>query len=411
MHHLRDLSTFIFVQFKKLNEGGRGFILVAISMGWFLSIGVRNIYPVLIPYLRDSFSMSLTVSGLLFALLWLAYALGQFPGGVLVDRIGGRNILVISTGVSLLTLFILISAFNIWMLFIATILFGLATALYGPARFTVLYDIYDHNDGLAIGITLAAGNIGNAVLPVIAGILAAYFVWQAGIVYVIPLFIITIYIMWVKIPKKTVHENKPSQKSRGTVTQLQRIVGAALQPRILIITLILLINTFIIQGFTAFYPTYLMDVKGISPTLATLLFGLFFTTGIIVQPISGVGNDNFSPSLTIAMFVGCIVVGLFFLPFFNSIYNIIAVTILLSALMGTPPTATSQLVHLLPDEIKGSGLGLLRTLYMLVASTGSIFIGFLADLNYFDEAFIALGIIALFALSLALTYYWIYEKI
>lgn len=46
------------------------------------------------------------------------------------------------------------------MLFVGTIAFGLATALYGPIRFTILTDVYAEKVGSAIGLTLAAGSLG-----------------------------------------------------------------------------------------------------------------------------------------------------------------------------------------------------------------------------------------------------------
>jgi len=70
---------------------GRGDILVAVAAGWFLSIGVRLAYPVLLPYLRESYGLDLTTAGLLLTALWLCYALGQLPGGLLADRFGGET--------------------------------------------------------------------------------------------------------------------------------------------------------------------------------------------------------------------------------------------------------------------------------------------------------------------------------
>lgn len=295
------------------------------------------------------------------------------------------------------------------MLFFGTILFGLATALYGPARFTVLSDIYNQNDGLAIGITLAAGNIGNAILPVIAGILATYLMWQIGFGFVIPLFIVASVALWVSIPEYIGTETGSERDSNSLLATFQKVGHAIARPQILIIVLILLINTFILQGFTGFYPTYLVDIKSVTPSLASILFGVFFTTGIVVQPLSGVGNDNFSPSLTIAISLGLIVVGLFVLPYIHQWHYLIFPTLVMSALMGTPPTATSHLVSLLPEEVKGSGLGLLRTIYMLIASTGSIFVGYFADIGYFDESFTMLGFLALIGVLLAILHYYKYE--
>jgi len=69
-------------------------VLVAIAVGWALAIGVRLVFPALLPAVRRSFGMSLSAAGLLITVLWGAYASMQFPGGILADRYGERAVLV-----------------------------------------------------------------------------------------------------------------------------------------------------------------------------------------------------------------------------------------------------------------------------------------------------------------------------
>lgn len=67
---------------------GRGPTLVAVGGGWFLSIAVRMVSPAVLPYLRAGFGLGLATVGLPITTLWVAYALGQLPGGLLEDRVG-----------------------------------------------------------------------------------------------------------------------------------------------------------------------------------------------------------------------------------------------------------------------------------------------------------------------------------
>ena len=55
---------------------------------------------------------------------------------------------------------------------------AVATGLYGPARGTALSRTFSPNDGTAIGATLAAGSIGSAVLPLLAGSLIETYSWR-----------------------------------------------------------------------------------------------------------------------------------------------------------------------------------------------------------------------------------------
>jgi hypothetical protein len=46
------------------------------AVAWGLIVGVRMVYPVIVPYLQTEYGLSLTVSGLLMTVLWFFYAIG-----------------------------------------------------------------------------------------------------------------------------------------------------------------------------------------------------------------------------------------------------------------------------------------------------------------------------------------------
>jgi MFS family permease len=184
-------------------KDGRGWILLGVAGGWFLSLGVRLVFPALLPYVREAFSLDLTAAGLLLTVLWVAYALGQFPGGIIGDRLGEGNALVLSTVVSGSMIAALAVSNSALALFATTALFGFSTALFGPARFTILSSVYDRRDGTAIGLTLAAGEAGNTILPVVAGVLAAAVSWRLGFGVTVPLFFCMALVIWRVVPGRT----------------------------------------------------------------------------------------------------------------------------------------------------------------------------------------------------------------
>ena len=146
--------------------------------------------PVLLPYIQTEFGVSLSIAGLLVTLLWLGGAIGQLPGGIFADQYNERLILTISLGLVALALTSVVLAPNIGVLFIAVLIWGLATSLYPIARITILSKTYPDRLGSALGITMATGDIGQTLVPPIAGALAALLIWQAGLGFVIPLLVI-----------------------------------------------------------------------------------------------------------------------------------------------------------------------------------------------------------------------------
>jgi len=187
----------------ELRRDGNGPVLGSIAAGWFLSIGVRYVYPSLLPFFRTEFGFGLTVAGFLLTALWAGYALGQFPGGILGDVIGEGNILVVSTGLAALAVLTVAASVNTGMLFVGTVVFGLATSLYGPTRFTIFTDIYDERAGTAVGLSHAAGSVGNTLLPAGAATIASYATWRLGYGITVPAFVGVAVAIRLTVPKRT----------------------------------------------------------------------------------------------------------------------------------------------------------------------------------------------------------------
>lgn len=379
---------------RDLRSEGRGWILLTIAFGWFLSIGIRLVFPALLPRISATFDVSLTGAGAIVTALWAAYALGQFPGGILGDRVGEGRILVFSTLVTAVVVVGLSAASGLGVFFVATILFGLATALYGPTRFTVLSDIYADRDGAAIGLTMAAGSVGNAVLPVVAATIAAYTTWRFGFAFAAPLFLVTAVGLWRIVPGRT--SGPTSTVDELSLSSIRRVVGEVSSRPALLITGVLLFENFVWQAFTGFYPTYLIEVKGFSSQVAAVVYGLFFASGVVVQSLGGATSDRIGMKPTLVGAAAVVAVALSALPVLENLPGLIACTVLVSAAMAMSPAALTYLVNALPEEMQGSGLGLLRMTYMLLASVGPVVVGALADRGFFDGAFFLLaGVIGL----------------
>lgn len=374
-------------------DNGRGKMLIAIAIGWFLSISVRMIYPALLPYLRNAYDLSLTTAGLLLTILWLAYGIGQLPGGILADRIGEGTVLVISTFLSAGTLTLVVTAQSASILFAATALFGLGTALYGVTRFTILSNLYPNDVGAATGVTMAAGDIGNSVMPPIASGIAVAIAWQYGFGVTIPVFVIVAIVLWRLVPSQT--SGTTSAVDSLSISSLHDI-GQRLRHRSIIHSVIVLIlGNCVMQAFISFYPTYLITVKGLATTLATGIFGFFFALGAIVKPLAGGAYDRIGvrQSLLFIMIVSSMAYAL--LPVIGGFWLLVAVTVPVSTLLGYETIVIAGLTETLASDLQGTGLGVLRTIYLMTGALSPVVFGGLADRGFFDEGFFILSIILL----------------
>lgn len=369
--------------------GNREKMLFSVAFGWFLSISLRMVYPALLPYLRTDYNLTLTTAGLLLSVLWVAYACGQLPGGILADWAGERLLLTISSVLAATMLTLVVVSGSPSILFVATALFGIGTALYGVSRFTILEKIYPDRLGTATGITMAAGDLGNSVMPPAAGVIAVGAAWQFGFGFAIPLFLLAAVGLWATLPKQN------STVSLSGSLGGDSVISTLTRPRILLGLVLLVLWSVVMQAMIGFYPTYLIDEKGLSVQAATVLFGFFFALGILMKPAAGRAFDRIGVRVPLLVFMGAAGIALSLLPFVGNVWLLGLVTVLASGLLGFETIVISDLTRRLPDGAQGTNLGALRTVYVGVGGLSPILFGAIADQGYFDEAFLGAGALAM----------------
>lgn len=368
--------------------GGRGKLLALIAVPWGLLVGARMVYPVLLPDIQAEFDLSLTAAGLLITLLWFGAAVGQFPGGLLADRFSEHRIMAVSVLTVAVALALIVLAPVAGVLFVATLCWALGHSLYPIARITILTDIYPDRIGSALGVTMATGDLGQTIFPPIAGILAGILVWQMGLSFFIPLLVIAAVLIWLLLAGKSAAND---QRETFSVDNARYILSQVRQPGIVFTGIILFFFSFMWQSFTAFYPTYLINEKGLTSFMAAVLFGLFFGLGVVVKPVSGMIYDRIGMRWSLISALVGPVVGLSLLPVVTGRVALTVITLLVSTMLGTGAITQSYLADMLPRDIRGSGLGTIRSTVFTLGSMGPVIFGALADFGYFDEAYLVLA--------------------
>lgn len=371
-----------------LRAEGKGRMLAAIAIGWGLLNGTRMIYPVLLPSISVEFDLTLTTAGFLVTVIWLAYAVGQVPGGVLADRHGERRVLIAGLGIVTIGLVLVVLAPTAVVLFGATALVGAGLSLYPVARITVLSELYPDRIGRVLGLTMATGDVGQTLLPPIAGVLAAAVAWQAGLGFVIPLLLAIAAVIGLVLPAQASSEGAADKHS---VSNAGHVLKELRDPTLVVMTVILFLYIGVLQTFSAFYPTYLIDVKGLPPTVASGLFGLFFAVGVVAKPLSGLAYDRVGIRRSLPLVLGGSVVGFAILPAINGFWPLVAVTALISTMLGSGAITQSYLSDTIPEEMEGTGLGAIRSVASMMGAAGPVLFGALADRGYFDEGYLVLA--------------------
>ncbi|WP_255152125.1 MFS transporter [Halorarius halobius] len=372
----------------RLRGGGRGWTLLAIAVGWVFVLGGRFLVPAVLPQVKAAFGVSDFGAGVAITTIWVAYALMQSPGGLLVDRLGERRLLTGSLLLTAASMLVLGAAPAFLAFLVGCGAFGLATGLYGPARGTALSRTFPDNDGTAIGVTLAAGSVGSAVLPLLAGALVGTYSWRLIVGGLLVPLAVAGQLVWATVPERDggAASRSPRQLA-GDVVRAVRVRGVAIA--VGAATLML----FAFQGLSAFWVTYLVSAKALDQTTAAAAFSLLFVGGAISQVTAGGLADRFGYRVVLLGVAALNVPLLVAVPFVEGVVPIAALSFLLGTRLGIAPVSNAYIIAVLPDAVTGTAWGVLRTGLFLLAAGGSTVVGAMADAALFDEAFLLLAVL------------------
>jgi hypothetical protein len=92
----------------------------------------------------------------------------------------------------------------------------------------------------------------------------------------------------------------------------------------------------------------------------------------------------------VAILVGP-VIGLFALPSVEGLPLLVLVTALVSSMLGAGAITQSFLSDAIPADMRGTGLGAVRTTASTTGAMGPVVFGVMADSGYFDEGYLVLS--------------------
>jgi len=384
----------------RLWADGTGWVLVVLCAAWFLSLGTRLIYPVLIPEVALEFRIDYATAGITLSLLWLGYSLMSLPGGVLADRVGERSVL---TGALLIatvgiTLVVTAPAFGIFLA--ASFVLGSGLGLFGTTGTTILADVYDEGSTTAISLSQIFGNLGTILLPVIAGLLVAGVGWRLGLAYVIPAFALVIVGIWMIVPGRT---SPRAGGGDGSWRRTAARIGRTFVDRSLVLLIIAMSSlAFVYQGLTGFLPTYLIDIKAFDQRSASVLFGLMFVGMILGMIASGPVSHRIGKRNAMIGFAAVSIPPVLALPYVDNFAVIVALVMSAGLMGGFFPVSMDYVIRFIADDIQGSVFGVVRTLFNGVGVLGPPTVGLLADMGYFDVGILTLGGIGILAIAASL---------
>jgi len=345
--------------------------------------------------MRD-LSVTKTEIGLVSTIASFIYGAGALAGGPLGDRIGEIKTIIICMALSGFSTFIMVAAgftHAIYVYAVALILIAAWASLYHPTANSLISKTFKGRIAESMGLHGAGGTLGAVLAPVAAGIIGGLFGWTWAFVAFGSLCILLAFVF-----SKSYSKRENNDQSRGSII-------AALRIRELWILLIfnVAIRLFM-KGVELFFPTYLVENRGLDVQGAAVAYTLVLAAGVPGQLIGGKAADKIgSKKVLIATSVGvCLsLISILLVP----IYLVgIALFIVLYGLSfyAHQPALNSLTGFLSPQKQRGAVYGIFFFTSFGIGSISQVIAGYIADLYGLDSAFIMLTVFAVVALLLAL---------
>jgi len=352
-----------------------GWDLLGVTTGAFFVTMVARLAPSpLVPDLIDAFGVTTGTVGLALSGMWAAYALFQFPGGVVADRIGQRRVVLFAMAGIAATSLLIASAPGVWVFALGAVTLGASAGLYFTAGTSFLADQFE-NTGRALGVHEIGASSAGLIAPVASAAVAARFGWRAGLLVPAVVAPVALGLFAWRVP-----ETPPTNPDgSGLGVDPRELLALLARPSIAFTTLLAMISFFTWQSFASFFPTFLVEHVGLETGRASLLFGVVFAVTLVAAPSLGWFSDTLGRDRTLgASFLagvggyGCFLFG------DGSLAVVAAGTLLVGLGLSWPGVLNSRFMDYLAAGERGTGFGLVRTVVLLVSSLGSGVTGTLA---------------------------------
>ncbi len=379
--------------------------MVGICVGHAMTHWYPGAFTVILPFFAQDLGLTLTQVGLLIGLRNVTGTLINLPGGMLVDIVGRRKLImglaIAWTGIPYLLLGLTYN-FVLIALFLGVV--GVGNLLFHPAALSSLSELYPTRRGFATAMHQLGASFGDTLGPFCIGIVLTWATWrQVTLANAIPGIVMSI-IFWRLM--RHVQLRRPRPAGRLALRSYMQAVSSLFKnANLVLLALLGGARSMTQSGLTVFLPIYLTTVSMLSPALVGTYMAIVQGAGIISGPMSGGLSDRFGRRPIVAAGMLSTSVMLIVMMVLNVEWLFVLVLALVGFfLYSISPVLNAWALDMAPPDLGGTSIGILFGAQALLGALAPVVGGPLADAYGLKAAFyfIAASILAANLLVLAI---------
>ena len=354
---------------------------------WLITLGhgLTHWYPatffLLLPLIGNELGLSYSEIGLVMTCQFIASAVANIPGGLVVDTVGRKGLLM---AVSLFWVgfpYLLIGFTHSYpMLLICVALVGFGNSLWHPTAIPTLATRYPDRKGLVLSLHGMGGNVGDAIAPVVIGTALAVFSWRQVVVLNVAPGLVVALLMFALLGTIRLGAKKAHGETQSLAQYKQGLRELLRNRAVVLLSVGSSFRTMTQTALLTFLPVYLANDMNYSPALVGACLFALQAAGFAAAPVAGHMSDRLgrkhimigSMAMTAVILAGMAFAG-------KSPVFIALIAVLGFFLYATRPVLQAWLLETTPKNMGGSSIGVLFGAQALGAALGPWLAGMIAD--------------------------------
>ncbi|MDW5562687.1 MAG: MFS transporter [Methanomassiliicoccus sp.] len=336
-------------------------------IGFLVNFGFSMITPIL-PLYALTFNITLTMVGSLVASVGASKVLLDIPAGVVADRVGVKQLMLVGLGLVILSAIISASALNYWMLLFGLILQGVGTAMYFTTSYIGVSRLRPASKrGQHLSIFISLQFLGSTSGPILGGLIGqSYGLGTPFYAYAL-LVAVSMLIIYCLIDRGLIERRREEHLDMHQLTRsLHSYTLGSINLGLLSISVLR------IGLIATILPIYAARNLGLNPAAFGGILTLFSLGNFVTLLPAGSLSDRYGrrPFLFFSLFLsGLLAVAL---PFSGGTLAFTAIMIAMGVTLGLSGAIGAWVTDVSPPKDLGASMGLFRTMGDLGSIIGPI---------------------------------------